>query len=329
MTAEDGLSDDEVRTSEYHSPPEEISDSEEEEEEVREKKVRRGNDSAKLSSRERVRSEKGKGGKRGSPKEIKPLAQPIDNTPTSTTDSVEERQRLASERHRSYSGVLSPVQESPEYARTPSTHGSAAGSADELEEDLNKALLHLDSETSGLKADAKEVEYIERAAKLSGSSHSGSPSPFPDDTPTTPNTVFWKKGKCVEISSTPNLKTVEKKAEDTQEREGEENKKEEEKGEREGEREGKGVDEQVADKVLKKREGLSEAGDEGEDFSAIPKVAPSLGLKEGHDRQQLAVARSSNRRRPPTRHTATQVCAYVHVHVLRRLIVRYNIIQCM
>ena len=68
--------------------------------------------------------------------------------------------------------------------------------------------------------------------------------------------------------------------------------------------------EQVADEVGKEKEGPSKAGDEGEDFSAIPKVPPSLGLKEGHDRQQLAVARSSNRRRPPTRHTATQV----HVH---------------
>ena len=301
MTAEDRFSDDEVHTSEYHSPPEEPSDSEEEEEEeekeeeVREKERRRG-DSGRLSTQGRVRP------KKGSPKETKLHSQPLDNTATTTTtSSVEERQRLASERHRSFSGgVLSPVQESPEYARTPSTHGSAACSADELEKDLNKALSQLDSETSGLQADAKEVEYIEqRAARISESSHSGSPSPFPDSTPTTPNTVVWKKGTCVELSSTPDPKTT---AEDEQEREKEREKEGE--GDRKGEGEGEGVGSggKEVDETDK-----GKAADEGEEFSAIPKVAPSLGLKEGHDRQQLAVARSSNRRRPPTRHTATQV----------------------
>ena len=160
----------------------------------------------------------------------KPLPQVTINTATTTTSSVEERQRLVSEWHHSFNGdILSPMQESPEYAHTPSTHGSAAGSADELEKDLNKAL---DSETSGLQANTKEVEYSKQQVfRISESSHSGSPSPFPDSTPTAPDIIVWKKGMCDEDSSTPDPKMTEKKAEDKQEREEEREKEGEEDGE--------------------------------------------------------------------------------------------------
>ena len=44
-------------------------------------------------------------------------------------------------------------------------------------------------------------------------------------------------------------------------------------------------------------------------FSSVPKVSPSLGLKVGHDRRDIAAARKP---RPPTRKNATaiqqQVC---------------------
>lgn len=201
----------------------------------------------------------------------------------------EERQRPGCERPFTYStGLLSPVQESPEYARTPSDAVSGV-SADELESDLNRALSQLDSETSGLQADAKEVEYIEqKAAQLSEASNS----------PTTPNTVVWSKGTCVELSS-------------TDPEEGKESK--------EGEKEDKGKRGGKGEKVKEETEKLVEEGEEEEgagegesgEFAGIPKVAPSLGLKEGHDRQQLAVARSSARRRPPTRqHSKPQVSLY-------------------
>ena len=213
----------------------------------------------------------------------------------------EERQRLGSGQ-RTFSGALSPVQESPEYARTPSTQGSA----DELESDLNKALLQLDSETTGLKADEKEVEFIEQTAarmtpvQKSGASHSGSPSPFLASTPTTPNTVVWEKGTCVVVSSTP---AREEKEEEEEEKAG---KQVEERKEKVTE-EGKETKEGEREEEVREKEDVEEPVSKTEVFEAIPKVAPTLGLKEGHDRQQLAVARSSTRRRPPTRHSGSKV----------------------
>lgn len=261
MTAEDGFSDEEEEephTSEYHSPPEDISESEEEEEEERARAVR---------SPKRVQSKTQREGPRARrpPKTAK--AEETSHPPP------EERPRLGSDRLSSYTGILSPVHESPEYARTPSNPTSG----DELESDLNRVLSQLDSETSGLQADAREVEYIEqKAAHMSEASQSGGSSPFPPSAPSTPNTVVWEKGKCVEISSTEVAKEEGREKDETDGSKGE----------------GGGEERQ---------------GEDG-DFAAIPKVAPSLGLKEGHDRQQLAVARSSARRRPPSRHTSTQVC---------------------
>ena len=43
--------------------------------------------------------------------------------------------------------------------------------------------------------------------------------------------------------------------------------------------------------------------DAQEEFPSVPKVAPSLGLKSGHDRRELAMARKA---RPPTRRTNSQ-----------------------
>ena len=266
MTAEDGFSDEEEEephTSEYHSPPEDISESEEEEEE--EERARA------VRSPKRVRSKT----QRESPRARRPpkTAKAEEAATTASHPPPEERPRLGSDRLSSYTGILSPVHESPEYARTPSNPTSA----DELESDLNRALSQLDSETSGLQADAREIEYIEqKAAHMSEASQSGGSSPFPPSAPSTPNTVVWEKGKCVEISST-----------EVAREEGRE------KDETDGSKGGGGGEERQ--------------GEDG-DFAAIPKVAPSLGLKEGHDRQQLGVARSSARRRPPSRHTSTQVC---------------------
>lgn len=46
------------------------------------------------------------------------------------------------------------------------------------------------------------------------------------------------------------------------------------------------------------------SADSHEDFPSVPKVHPSLGLKAGHDRRDIAAARKP---RPPTRKTtATQ-----------------------
>ena len=42
-------------------------------------------------------------------------------------------------------------------------------------------------------------------------------------------------------------------------------------------------------------------------FSSVPKVSPSLGLKVGHDRRDVAAARKP---RPPTRKTATLQVRY-------------------
>lgn len=264
MTAEDGFSDEEEEphTSEYHSPPEDISESEEEEEEEEER-------ARAVRSPKRVRSKT----QRESPRARRPpKAAKAEETTTASHPPPEERPRLGSDRLSSYTGILSPVHESPEYARTPSNPTSA----DELESDLNRALSKLDSETSGLQADAREVEYIEqKAAHMSEASQSGGSSPFPPSAPSTPNTVVWEKGKCVEISSTEVAREEGREKDETDGSKGE----------------GGGEERQ---------------GEDG-DFAAIPKVAPSLGLKEGHDRQQLAVARSSARRRPPSRHTSTQV----------------------
>ena len=300
VTAEDEFLEDEVLTSEYHSPPEEISDSEEEEKEGRVKQS--GATSRERAQEKRRGKERGKG---GSPKGSKPPPMVVDTT----ISLPEERQRSGSERHCSFSGgVLSPVQESPEYACTPSSHGSV-GSADELENDLNIALSQLDSETSGLQADAQEVKRIEQtAARLSETSQSGSPSPFRAGTPITPNTVVWEKGTCVVLSSTPDPKT----AEDGQERgEGEELEKKTERQEEEEEEEGGKREDEMKETVTEKledaKEGSTEVAAEGGEFAAIPRVEPSLGLREGHDRQQLAVARSSTRRRLPSRHSASQV----------------------
>lgn len=44
--------------------------------------------------------------------------------------------------------------------------------------------------------------------------------------------------------------------------------------------------------------------DSHEEFPSVPKVNPSLGLKAGHDRRDVAAARKP---RPPTRKTAQQV----------------------
>ena len=271
VTAEDRLSEDDVNTSEYHSPPEEPSDSEEE--------VGEGAQGNSLPfSREKVR-------KKSQKDSIKASKPSPDQSTNPAGSSSEERTRSGSERHCSFtSGILSPVLESPEYARTPSSEGSA----DELHNDLKKALSQLDSETSGLQADAKEVELIEQTAARR-SEGSESTSPFPSATPTTPNTVVWEKGTCVVLSSTP-----EPKRKENEEGERSEVKKEEE------------------DEASQTEEATGVASESGE-FAAIPKVAPSLGLKEGHDRQQLAVARSSTRRRPPSRHSAMQVETYIHV----------------
>ena len=310
MTAEDRFSDEEPHTSEYHSPPEEFSDSEEEEERKRGRGRGRGKESATASFSQGRRREMGRGrekGKGGSPKGSKPPPRAVVTTAAATAsvqEAREESQPFVSERQRaSFGGVLSPVQESPEYTRTPSTHHSS-GSENELENDLNKALSQLNSETNGLKADAKEVEIIEQAAaRISQSSQSSSPSSPFLTSPATPNTVVWEKGTCVVVSSTPDPVQTEK--EDRDKKEVEEEEEEEEEG-------GRGEDEETKDKVTEKAEGERERDREetkakGEEFPAIPKVAPSLGLKEGHDRQQLAVTRSSTRRRPPTRRTASQV----------------------
>ena len=292
MTAEDGFSDEEEEephTSEYHSPPEDLTDSEEEEEEEE-----RG-ERIRAPKRVRSKSHQDSARLRRPPKTAKATVE-VGETGTPGEPVPDERPRLGSDRLCSYTGVLSPVHESPEYARTPSNPTSA----DELESDLNRALLQLDSETSGLQADAREVEYIEQmAAQMSEASQSGSPLPFPSSAPPTPNTVVWEKGKCVEISCTEGSKGEEgkngKKVEAGERDEGE-NKGGD--GEEEGEEEGEG------------------GREEGGEFAAIPKMAPSLGLKEGHDRQQLAVARSSARRRPPSRHTSTQVrTVYVYTTV--------------
>lgn len=48
----------------------------------------------------------------------------------------------------------------------------------------------------------------------------------------------------------------------------------------------------------------SHGADSHEDFPSVPKVNPSLGLKAGHDRRDLAAAR---RPRPPTRKAAATV----------------------
>lgn len=301
VTAEDGFSEEEPHTSEYHSPPEEISASEEEEHGERGRvKGTGGRGRVKESLSTGVRDEKARGRGKGNPKIQRPPASVnvSKTTPITTAgDQVEERQRSGSERHRSFSGgILSPVQESPEYALTPSTAGSASVSADELEQDLNKALSQLDSEASSLHADAKEVEYIEQtAARISetGSSKSESPSPFPNSAPTTPNTVYWEKGGSVPVAL-PELKS--------------ESKKEGKKGEQGASEKKMENDNETVTKEV-------DLGWTSGDFSTIPKVAPSLGLKEGHDRQQLAIARSSKHRRPPTRHTHnTQVCTPIFVH---------------
>ena len=47
---------------------------------------------------------------------------------------------------------------------------------------------------------------------------------------------------------------------------------------------------------------FSHMADSHEEFPSVPKVNPSLGLKAGHDRRDLAAAR---RPRPPTRKAAT------------------------
>ena len=293
VTAEDYFSDEEdPHTSEYHSPLEDMSVSEEEEEEER---VRSKLPAAVMK---RTQAEGGKGEReRRKPRSKRPV-KVAEKTPSESVETVtaaantqpEERQRSGSERLCSFSGgILSPVQESPEYARTPSTGGSG-GSADELEIDLNRALSQLDSETSGLQADAREVEYIEQKA-AAGGNQSSSPSPLSSNAPPTPNTVVWERGKCVEISSTLEVKSGEQEEQDG------EIINEEREGEKEGEEE---------------REGEKER--EGGDLDAVPKVAPSLGLKVGHDRQQLAVVRSSARRRPPSRHTNSQVHIHTHTH---------------
>ena len=281
VTAEDGFSDEEEEphTSEYHSPPEDLSYSEEEEEEEEER--------GRAAKRVRSKTQQDGGKSRRPPRVVKSVAE-VRETPVAVVASdppPEERPRLGSERLSSYTGVLSPVHESPEYARTPSDPDSAA----ELENDLNQALLQLNSEASGLQADAREVEAIEqKVAQLSEASLSASPSPFPSGAPQTPNTVMWEKGKCVEISSSETAKE------------------EGGKGGKENETDGKEGERGEGSKKEKEEEG--EGGKErGSDFAAIPKTEPSLGLKEGHDRQQLAVARSSARRRPPSRHTSTQV----------------------
>ena len=307
MTAEDHFSEEEEEeeedphTSEYHSPPEEISDSEEERQRER---VR----SKPSSSRERVQTERGRGRERASPRGSKPP----ETADTETTSApAEEKQRVGSERHHSFGGgALSPVQESPEYAHTP----SPGGSADDLET-LTKALSHLDSETSGLQADAKEVEFIEREAARISEARRQSGSPLSNGTPTTPNTVVWERGTCIELTSTSTpAKNTAKEDGQAEERQGET------KGEvgqgdtkgKVGERGEGGIrQEKVSEPVSVAEKGSGEGEGEGGEFGAIPKVAPSLGLKEGHDRQQLAVARSSVHRRPPTRHSTAQV----HVHV--------------
>ena len=257
VTAEDRFShgEEEGQTPEYHSPPEDFSGSEEEEKEEARKKKR------SLPNREQEDRRSVAG-------------------PASVSGLQEEpRQRLGSEPQRSYSGVLSPVQESPEYARTPSTPDSA----DELEqEDLNKALQQLDSVTNGLQMDLSEVRLMEQAALKASlpSSHSESLSSF--SSPSTPNTVFWEKGTCVVLSSTP---------EDSRDRH----------------RQTTQVQGTTETKnQLEEEEGMGSKEDSG--FSDIPKVSPTLGLKEGHERQQLAVARSSTRRRPPTKYSTSQVC---------------------
>ena len=299
MTAEDGFSDEEEEephTSEYHSPPEDLSDSEEEEEE--EEEEGRG-ERIRAPKRVRSKSHQDSARLRRPPKTAKATVE-VGETGTPGEPVPDERPRLGSDRLCSYTGVLSPVHESPEYALTPSNPTSA----DELESDLNRALLQLDSETSGLQADAREVEYIEqKAAQMSEANQSGSPSPFPSSAPPTPKTVVWKRGKCVEISCTEASK-------------GEEGKKgkEVEAGEREEDNNNKGGEE--GGDGEEEGESGKDKGEEGADFAAIPKTAPSLGLKEGHDRQQLAVARSSARRRPPSRHTGTQVhTVYVYTTV--------------
>lgn len=303
MTAEDRFSDDgeeeEPHTSEYHSPPEELSESEEEKERER---VR----SKQSSSRERVHTERSRGRERTSPGGSS--SKPEVAATKTASDPPEDRQSMVSERHHSFGGgALSPVQESPEYARTPSTHNSG-GSADELET-LTKALSHLDSETSGLQADAKEVEYIEQeAARVSEARRqSGSQSPFSSGTPTTPNTVVWERGTCIELASTSTpAKNV---AQEDRQGEGRE-------GDAKGEvGEGGGKQEKVTEHPAGATEEGSREKEEGGEFGAIPKVAPSLGLKEGHDRQQLAVARSSVHRRPPTRHSTTQVHIIYYIHL--------------
>ena len=55
-------------------------------------------------------------------------------------------------------------------------------------------------------------------------------------------------------------------------------------------------------------------------FSSVPKVSPSLGLKVGHDRRDVAAARKP---RPPTRKTASLQVRQLHVYVL--VYIRYNI----
>ena len=292
MTADDCFSDEEdnPHTSEYHSPPEDLSGSEEEEERGRATMVVSARKRAQQSERGRREQEQGSSRSKRPQKVVgntpsEPVGEPSNDHPP---PPPEERQRAGSERLYSFGGgILSPVQESPEYACTP----SSAGSADELESDLNRALSQLDSETSGLQADAREVEYIEqKAAQLSeaNSQSSNPPSPFPTSVPTTPNTVVWQKGKCVEISST----VVKPEAEGGS-------------GGKNTEGGGKGEGGGMEKEREKKKE--ERGGGGSGDFDAIPKVAPSLGLKEGHDRRQLGVARSCTRRRPPSRPTNSLV----------------------
>ena len=297
MTAEDTFFDEEeeeAHTSEYHSPPEERTESEEEEEEEGWGRERVRDTRDRRRERGKAREEReGRGRKEKSSPRTKNPSKLVDAVTHTTAaaaavtggdQQAKETQRSGSERHCSYGGgMLSPVLESPEY------RGSAVVSGNELEKelesDLEKALLRLNSETSGLRADSKEVELIEQTAarKSDAGSTSESPSPFPSSSaPHTPNTVVWERGKCVPLTPQPEAVKGDEKRRKENEGEGE-------RGEKEDQR----------------KEGVREAEGESVDFAAIPKVKPSLGLKEGHDRQQLGVARSSNRRRPPTKHAST------------------------
>ena len=330
------MSDEEGHSSEFQSPLEEFSESETEEEEEEEEERSRGRHIRSLEREERERSRKGRERREERERERKAReeherrrekererergrerekeerektttssphgSKPSPSAPLCGQEEGEEKMNRSLGSH-GYTGVLSPVQESPEYTRTPSIHDSA----DELENDLNRALLQLNTETTDLKADEKEVEIIEQtAARMTpvqrlGESGSGCASP------TTPNTVVWERGTCVIVSSTPAVQEEEGKKEEEGKGEGKE---EEVKKLGKAKNEKAAVEEDDDKKLVIRKEdgGVEREGAKAEKhevFSDIPKVVPSLGLKEGHDRQQLAVARSSQRRRPPSRHPSS------------------------